>query len=451
MIRLLVVVIIFISQSMSGMAGKKPDWVTQRPVDRMGFIGIGRSEKVDPDYVLSAKKQALNDLASEIKVDIRSESLLRMVEQNERVYSDLQSDIRMNTMESLERYELIDSWEDKHEYWVYYRLGKADYQNYMFERISKITAEGYNFWINGLKMQQQGNLINAIDLYNKGLTCIQPYVNETLKHPHGGDVVHVGVELYNSLLSAFRNIIITVEPSHLQMKSLTQAVETICVEVKQNDIPLRNINLKIRFKTGSGKLSSDKTTDTDGKLNLTIQQITSKDPYQEIDVALDMQDFSTIKTLFTEEALTLLRSNPPQNTVAIQVLQNEQKVYIRHQGKTNELLTKSVKNLLSNDYFTVVNDIESANILILIKCDFKKGGKVKGEMYDFNEYFTGVSIEVLNKTDSRSLISYSVNNHRSLSPVSASQNVAEKSAIRDLMKRIDREFKKKLENININN
>ncbi|WP_165045549.1 LPP20 family lipoprotein [Dysgonomonas sp. ZJ709] len=449
--RFLSLIILFTSLTLICQAAKKPEWVDKRPVDKMSYIGIGVANKANADYMQIAKKQALNDLASEIKVEIQSESLLQTIEKNDQFSSNLSHSIQVNTQENLEQFELTDSWENDKEYWVYYHLDKVDYQNYMAIRKAKITSEGYAFWMKGIDAQQQGDLITAIDMYIKGLTAIQPYANEELKCQHKGATIDVGIELYGSLKQIFTNISITPSPASLQMKSLKQVSEVVVIDVKQNETPLKNMKLKIAFKSGGGQISSNEVTDINGKVDLNIQNITSKNLHQEIGLTIDMSSFSAIKSPFMENVLNSFRNNLPQATISINVEKDEHKAYIRNQGRTNEILTKSIKSLLTNNYFTVVNDATQANILILIKCDFKKGNIVKGEMYDFNEYFTSVEIQVLNANDSQSLIDYSISNHRSLSPISTTQTAAEKSALRDVMKRIDKEFKKELENININN
>ena len=68
-------------------AQERPDWVKQRPVSSMHYIGIACVSKSEKDYMQKAKQQALNDLISEIKVNVVSTSLLHTLEENDRVSS----------------------------------------------------------------------------------------------------------------------------------------------------------------------------------------------------------------------------------------------------------------------------------------------------------------------------------------------------------------------------
>lgn len=62
-------------------AQERPDWVKQRPVSSMHYIGIACVSKSEKDYMQKAKQQALNDLISEIKVNVASTSLLHTLEE----------------------------------------------------------------------------------------------------------------------------------------------------------------------------------------------------------------------------------------------------------------------------------------------------------------------------------------------------------------------------------
>jgi len=443
--------VILIGISLASFAAKKPDWVKKRPVDKLAYIGIGFSQKSDPQYMQIAKKQALNDLVSEIKVEIQSHSLLQTMEKDDQFSSFLSNSIQISAQEDLEQFELTDSWEDDKEYWVYYRLSKLDYQDFVARRKAKATREGYSFWTKGNESLNQGDLFTAIDMYIKGLDVIQPCTNEELKQEHNGSTIDVAIELYSSLNHIFNGIRVTPSAENLRLKSFQSASEPVSFTVSKNETPLRNIKLKIGFASGSGQLSTNNISNNSGIVDVHIQNITSKATRQEITATIDASSFSIYNSPFFENALKTFRNSPPRTSISIELEKTEHKAYIRYVGKTNESLTKSIRSLLTNNYFTVVNDPAEANILILLKSSVKKGNKVKGEMYDFNEYFTSVDIQVLDANTSQSLLNYTVNDHRSLSPVSASDASAENTAIKDVMRRVNKEFKKELESLNINN
>lgn len=435
----------------STQAGKKPDWVEKRPVDKMSYIGIGFAPKTEQDYMQIAKKQALNDLASEIKIEVQSESLLETVEKDEQVSSYLSGSIRVTAREYLEEFELTDSWEDSENYWVYYRLSKADYQNFKARKKSKAVHDGYSFWVKGIDAQKQGDIFTAAEMFIKGLEAVRPCADEELRCEHNGTTVDVAVELYGALKQLFNGITVTSSPTELDLKAFRPSSTPVRILVAQKGIPLKNIKLQSSFLSGSGQLSADNVTDNKGEMELYIQNITSKAARQEICVMPDKRQFAHYENPIFESAYTSFLNNTPRSIIMINVEQAEHKVYIKNTGQVNEALAASVKNLLVNNFFSVVNDAAQADLLVLLKCDIKKGNVVKGEMYNFNEYYTNVDIQIIEALTSKSLLSYSINDYRTLSPVSTSETAAKNSAVKEVMKQVNKGFKKELDNLNINN
>lgn len=121
--------IIFLLMLFSLAIGKQPSWVTKRPIDKAYFIGIGVVKKSNSkEYIQSAKNNALNDLSSEITVNISSELVDISIEKYGMNNDEIRSEIHTTTKADLEGYELVDTWENDYEYWVYYRLSKSLYQ-----------------------------------------------------------------------------------------------------------------------------------------------------------------------------------------------------------------------------------------------------------------------------------------------------------------------------------
>jgi len=104
----------------------KPSWIEKKPVDSESYLGIGASPKnsKNTDYQQLAKSNALNDLASEISVRISNTSLLYTLSSNNTLKETFDSKTYTSTKEDLEGYEMVDSFEDETNYWVFYKLSK---------------------------------------------------------------------------------------------------------------------------------------------------------------------------------------------------------------------------------------------------------------------------------------------------------------------------------------
>ena len=101
---------------------KAPIWVSSRPNNGFKFVGIGFAEKdKGGNYQMEAKKNALYDLASEIKVDISSNSVLYTIQNNNNFNQNFNSLIKLSNSDNIEGYILVDSYENEKQYWVYYQ------------------------------------------------------------------------------------------------------------------------------------------------------------------------------------------------------------------------------------------------------------------------------------------------------------------------------------------
>ena len=126
--KLLPIILLLLFQSL--FAKTMPDWVKSRPIDKNYYIGIGvaKKSKKNKDYIQYAKDSALKNLASEISVNISGEVISKVMEKNGINKEELISNIKTSTQAKLQGYELVGTWEDKNNYWVYYHLSKEKYK-----------------------------------------------------------------------------------------------------------------------------------------------------------------------------------------------------------------------------------------------------------------------------------------------------------------------------------
>ena len=110
---------------------RAPQWVKERPVSSEYYIGIAVTNKNTNagNYMQLAKNQALQDLASEISINISSNSVLHQFEDNTSFKEEFEANVKTSIVQELEAYEMLASWTNKktNEYWVYYRLSKNQY------------------------------------------------------------------------------------------------------------------------------------------------------------------------------------------------------------------------------------------------------------------------------------------------------------------------------------
>ena len=96
-------------------AANTPSWVLTKPLSTDHYIGIGIAAKTKNinDYKQGAKQNALADMASEIKTNISTTSILSKFEMDERFSEQYTSKIKATNKEYLEGYQTIGEYEDK--------------------------------------------------------------------------------------------------------------------------------------------------------------------------------------------------------------------------------------------------------------------------------------------------------------------------------------------------
>src|SRR6056297_236483 len=99
---LLTVILLF--AGITAMQAAKPKWVKKRPSEKEYYIGIGMAYKNQTsglDYAKRARTDALKEMASEIEVNVSSNSLMRKFEDNYEFRETFESEISTSAEENL--------------------------------------------------------------------------------------------------------------------------------------------------------------------------------------------------------------------------------------------------------------------------------------------------------------------------------------------------------------
>ena len=81
----------------------KPSWLKDEPYRDGYYTGIGHSIKDGTNnYIQSAKKSALDDLVSQIKVNVASTSILSFFETDKKIREDYEQIIKTTAADELE-------------------------------------------------------------------------------------------------------------------------------------------------------------------------------------------------------------------------------------------------------------------------------------------------------------------------------------------------------------
>ena len=97
-----------------------PQWIKNYPISDENYTGIGVGEqkvKILKIFLQIAQQNALQNLASQIKVNIATQSVFVQMEREYGFEEEFKSDIKIKAEEHLEGYELKGTHQDEDEYW----------------------------------------------------------------------------------------------------------------------------------------------------------------------------------------------------------------------------------------------------------------------------------------------------------------------------------------------
>ncbi len=272
---------------------RRPEWVTSRPTDPNFYIGIGMAQKGDEyDYVQRARSAALSDLSAEITVNISSELVSVAVEQSGLSEEQVRQEIRASTQSELEGYELADTWENREEYWTYYRLSKAVYVANKQEKLDNAISLATDLFENGKRLEQQ-NLTDAIRSYVQAYKPIVKYVAEPLQTTFQGQTIYLKNELYTALQSAFSNLELIPVRAKIEAKMGLALQDPLVVKAfyqpsAGESYPVPGLPVHFQFLRGEGDLLEDVTTNSDGVATCQVSKISASDKLQMIQARVDL-------------------------------------------------------------------------------------------------------------------------------------------------------------------
>ena len=428
-----------------------PDWLQERPMGAFDYIGIGSATKDQPNYQEMAKRNALAELASEIEVTVEANSLLTVMERDMQSASTFTQIVQTAVSLQLQDYEVAGTYDDGECYWVYCRLDKETYAAQRQNRREQAIQRGFDFWYQGQQALQEGYLFSAIDFFIQGLKAIEPCANEDLSCSYNGQTILLGNVLYTSLKTIFNGIQIIPSPTSIEAKAFQSSRTAISLTVSRNGIPLRDIQLSGSFVTGSGTLSAIPPTDAQGVAIAYVQNITSKGDNQQIQFAFDLSPFKQIDSPLFTPLRKRVEGQAPRCFVGVgaSAESSHLKAYLKSTQQGNEGIIRGIRSMIANKYFDLVDSPNTADVIVHINSEFTQGNVVEGDMFNMREYFTTVVIQFKNNRSGAILLDYNLEKRRTLAPANSSTANARNAAIREVMKVVNRELPKQLEQLRI--
>lgn len=365
----------------------KPAWLSTKPYQDGYYTGIGHSNKDGSNnYIQSAKKSALDDLVSEIKVTVSSTSVLSQLDVNKEFSERYEQIIQTTAADEIEEFETVDAWEDESNYWIYYRLSIARYRQIKEEQKRNATLLATDYYKKGLESEKNSERLQAIGFYFQSLRTVEKYLAEPIRaNVDGRDILLVN-EVYAKIQTLLDRFAVSVNPSTLSInRRVAQDAQSVIASVinKDSNTAAKDVPLSAAFQKGAGVVFPEYKADGAGQAKILINKIDSRDLEQTVSVQINIDALSgsanskvyslIAKTFKVPSAQVVLKVQRP----LVYLMTEEKSLGV---NKNNYQITNKLKNMLGNAGFEFIEDRPKADLLLEITSDSEKGS-VNGSIH----------------------------------------------------------------------
>ncbi|HKK39377.1 MAG TPA: LPP20 family lipoprotein, partial [Cryomorphaceae bacterium] len=267
-----------------------PEWIAKRPNDTSYYIGIAPASKNNTSYQKIAKRNALNDLLGEIRVTIQSVSILNQMDKNGTFKEEFESIIKSTVADEIENLELVATYEDEENYWVYYRIGKNEYADQKQRNREKAQKLSLQFFEKAQNAEQGKNYVTAIDFYLQSLLAIKAYWGENIEVEYQDKSIFLSIESYTQLQQLLDQINLVPGESSITFSSRTEN-RSFVLEVEDRDNnPIAKIPLLLTYLPQRAQ-SKEYFSNENGEANIVLSSSGIAN-FDQIEVMLNLKHFS---------------------------------------------------------------------------------------------------------------------------------------------------------------
>jgi len=351
-----------------------PDWVHSKPLGAEKYVGIGVAEKnKTADYQLEAKKNALYDLASEIKVNISTNSILYTVQNNNQYDQNFNSLIKLNNSDNIEGYKLVDVYENDKQYWAYYELDKAEYQKRKADKKQLIISKASNLIQLSFDDEQNNNISAALKKRIQAFSVLNPYLNEEIVFDVSQTkTVRSVFDLTNLIQLQLQSIVLVPFTSAPVIKPYQPQYAPINLALTYKKIVLNDFPFQILSDSDNITLEESSSTNSAGVLPIKIDYV--KPAFQTSSISIipdikklvenDSSCFNSIDLLKQFIQTPTLKTEV--NTQPVSVLISSTELNF-DKPLSQKLIQNIVQEKFGNEEFNIVSDPKMADYVITIK------------------------------------------------------------------------------------
>ena len=350
--------------------GEQPEWTNKTPSSLSYYYGIGVINKNVADYRKAATKSALDNLINEISVNVSSTSLFTTLETNDSFNQEFSQNIHLSSKETIEGYELIDSWENEQQYFVFYQLSKTTHKQLKSKRIKLAVQRAKKTYITAQSLKKSGNYKQALVNEIQALEILNPFLDQDLNTELDGKQVNMAVQIVHSIKSTENEIIMTPSfyEKEIKVGKSISARDLYVTVVNKKGEKLSNIPVLFTHKALSSKKRKT-NSDEKGIAAFNLGKIKSDKAHQEILVHFDFN--SIINEATQNRLIRKIINYQPASKVHVTLHVEVPTVYIKGKETLNgelseaqmNIKSKIQKSLLENK-FDIANSEATADLVL---------------------------------------------------------------------------------------
>ena len=372
-----------------------PGWVANRPLNSAYYTGIGVAPKTaGTNYQRTAKENALSDLASEIKVNVNSNSLLYTLETNAKFEQEFKESIRTRTDLNLEDFEIVDTWEDVNGYWVYYRLNKQAYAEKLQAKKNTAQQLALDFLAKAESARNNSSYSISVDYYLRGLQALENFWNEDNTVDYQGKTILLDNTLFTGLKDQLNQARIQFEsPIILSFQNSFKAQADLLV-TNLSGAPAESVPLTYEYFGTYGRHRGKVATNADGRATIPVIEADKERADNSIRVSVDtellFEPFQSDK--FMKKLTETMRGTEAQKPItykppSVYLISKEENL---NRSMDSEPIASAIMTSLGRRGVTFVNSKTNADIILKLDANTKTSGTEQG----FYTSILTVNIEV---------------------------------------------------------
>ena len=368
-----------------------PEWVGNRPHSPSYYIGIGSCSKFSQpyDYQTIAKKNALNDLASEISVRVQGQTFLNSLEVNKSFSEEFISTVSTSTDAKIEDYEIAGSWENKNEFWIFYRLDKAKYQSWKMAKKSAAMNLANDFYQKGLDAEKNANVTAAFDLYMRGIFALKEYWNESNEFISTTGQVYLDNEIYSAMQKMCGNLRLSTDKNKIVLTSSNNFTQDILATLSLENRAVKGLTVRYSYEKSQGIHRSEVMTTEVGHAAVPVSEVNFANPGNTVTLELDLsklkvQDLDQkVQDGFIQSFKTERKVIPIEAILPSFFITSNELVY--GASSSGKVLQSALSGALVSKGLRIAGKESEADFVASIESNTKEGGQSNGFVVAFLE------------------------------------------------------------------